>query len=463
MELQIFNTLWREKQFFKPINVKQVWIYTCGPTVYSKPHIGNMRAYIIANLFRNVIENILWYNVKHIVNITDVWHLTDDADNGEDKLEKSSKKEWKSAYDIAKEYEKIFKDYLNMLDLHFDFFPKATDHIKEQIDMVKILEEKWYTYIIEDDWVYMDTLKVKDYWKLLPKKHLEWLLAWARIENPKKKNITDFALWKFSKKWEKRHMEWASPWWIWFPWWHIECSAMSTKYLWKHFDIHTWGVDHIPVHHTNEIAQTESCYGWNWINYWVHVEFLQLKDDKMSKSKWNTITLDELLEKWVDPMQFKFFIYLAHYRSMQNFSFEDLQWACKNYNNIVSKLKEYDLLKIKDIDKNDLKDNELINYLLDDLDTVKLIAWINKMLSWIIKEKDLSIIKFLDEKVLKLWLFKKISKKEDIPDEIKKLAELRYKAKKERDFILSDNIREKIKKEGYNIIDTSDWYKIEKI
>ena len=462
MELKVFNTLWRQKQKFKPINEKQVWIYSCGPTVYSKPHIWNLRAYIFANLLRNIIENILGYKVVHVVNITDVGHLTDDGDAGEDKLEKSSKKEWQSAYDIAKKYEDIFKDYLEKLDLHFDIFPRATEHIKEQIDMVKMLEEKWYTYKIEWDGIYMDTSKVKNYGELLPEWHLEGLLACARVENEKKKNKTDFALWKFSKKWEKRQMEWDSPWWVWFPGWHIECSAMSTKYLWKHFDIHTWGVDHIPVHHTNEIAQTESCYGWNWVNYWLHNEFLNLKNDKMSKSKWNVVTLDTIIEKWIDPMKFKYFIYLSHYRNIQNFSFEDLQAAWKNYDKIVEKLKEYDLSNIKEIDHKDLENNELINSLLDNLDTVKLIAWINKKLAWKLTQDDLSLLKFLDEKILKLKLFEKAQQKEEIPQEINEMAEQRFQAKKEKNFKLADELREQINKKGYQILDTKESYQIKK-
>lgn len=462
MELKIFNTLWREKQVFKPIDKNEVGIYSCGPTVYWKPHIWNMRSYIFANLLRNVIENILWYKVKHVVNITDVGHLTDDWDNGEDKLEKTSKKEWKTAFDIAKEYENVFYNYLNMLNLNFDIFPKATEHIKEQIDMIKILEEKWYTYKIENDGIYMDTSKVEDYGKLLPKGHIEWLQACARVENNQKKNKTDFALWKFSPVNEKRQMEWNSPWGVWFPWWHIECSAMSVKYLWKHFDIHTWGIDHIPVHHTNEIAQTESCYGTKWVNYWLHNEFLNLKNDKMSKSKWNVITLDTIKEKWIDPLKFKYFIYLAHYRNIQNFSFKDLEAVWRNYDKIVEKLKNYNLDNIEEPTKKDLENSEFIAYLLDDLDTVKLLALINKKLSWNLTNKDLSLLKFIDEKILKLDLFKKASIKQNIPEDIQNLAEKRLQAKREKNFELADKLRDEIQSKWYNILDTKDGYYIKK-
>ena len=479
MELKIFNTLWRKKQTFKPLDEKKwVWIYSCGPTVYSKPHIWNMRAYVFAHLLRNVLENILWYKVTHVVNITDVGHLTDDADSGEDKLEKASKQENKTAWDIAREYENIFFDYLKKLNLKFDIFPRATQHIPEQIQMVKTLEEKGYTYEIPEDWIYMDTSKVPDYGKLLPEGHLEWILACARVKNDKKKNKTDFALWKFSPKDKKRQMEWDSPWWVGFPGWHIECSAMSSKYLGEQFDIHTWWVDHIPVHHTNEIAQSECAFWHEWVPYWLHNQFLNLKNWKMSKSLGNVITLDDIEAKWINPLAFKYFLYLAHYRSIQDFSWEDLQAAEKSYNKLSKKLKveswKYwiDELTIEDIKK--IYENkeiwwELIDYLLDDLDTVKVIAQINKYLNetkWKNQMKPneikklLSLIKYLDDNVLKLNLFKEEQKQIEIPQDIKELAEKRWKAKLKKDFATADKLRDEILSQGYKILDKKDWYEI---
>ncbi len=471
MELKVFNTLGRNLQKFTPINKNKVWIYTCGPTVYSKPHIWNLRAYIFANTLRNVIENILGYKVTHVVNITDVWHLTDDADQWEDKLEKAAQQEKKTAYQIAREYEKIFKNYLNKLNINFDIFPRATEHIKEQIDLVKILEKKWYTYKIPDDWIYMDTSKVKDYWKLLPPEHLEWILACARVKNDKKKNKTDFALWKFSPKDKKRQMEWESPWWIGFPGWHIECSAMASKYLWEQFDIHTGWIDHIPVHHTNEIAQSESAFWHKWVNYWLHNQFLNLKNWKMSKSLGNVITLDDIIEKWFNPLSFKYFIYLAHYRSLQDFSWEDLEAAEKAYKKLKNNLSKYKdktknltLEDIKNIYDKKEKGYELIDYLLNDLDTVKLIAQINKYAKNVDKLPEdekiqiLSIIKYIDDKILKLNLFEK--ENVEIPEEIKKLAEERWEAKKQKDFQTADKLRDEILKAGYKIVDKKDWYEI---
>ncbi len=473
MKLKVFNTLTKKKEDFIPLSKEKVWIYSCWPTVYSKPHIWNMKAYIFANLLRNVIENILWYKVTHVVNITDVWHLTDDWDSWEDKLEKASKKENKTAREIAREYEKIFFMYLKKLNLSFDIFPRATDHIHEQIEMVKTLEKKWYTYKIDWDWIYMDTSKVKDYWKLLNKWHLDWILACARVKNDKKKNKTDFALWKFSPKDKQRQMERESPRWLWFPWWHIECSAMSSKYLWERFDIHTWWIDHIPVHHTNEIAQSE-CYFWHdWVHYWIHNQFLNLKEWKMSKSLWNVITIEDIEKKWIEPLVFKYFIYLASYRSIQDFSYEDLKSAEKSFKKLKKNLNtlktSFGLTKIN---LNDIKNIyeekkiwwQLIDYLLDDLDTVRLIADINKYLKNIKNfKKDeiiniLSLIKYIDDKIFKLNLF--YEKNIEIPKNIQELAKQRWKAKENKDFKTADKIREQLLNLWYKILDNKDWYKI---
>ncbi len=479
MKLKVFNTLWREKQEFEPINKKQVGIYTCGPTVYGKPHIWNLRAYIFASTLRNVIEYILWIPVKHVVNITDVGHLTDDWDDGEDKLEKASKNEKKTAWNIAKEYENIFYDYLNKLNIKFDVHPKATEHIQEQIDLVKKLEEKGYIYEIPGDGIYMDTSKVKDYWKLLPKWHLDWILACARVQNNKKKNKTDFALWKFSPKDKKRQMEWDSPWWVGFPGWHIECSAMSCKYLWEKFDIHTWWIDHIPVHHTDEIAQSESAFWHKWVNYWLHNEFLNLKNWKMSKSLGNVVNLDDVIQKWFHPLIFKYFIYTAHYRSIQDFSWEDLKATEKAYNKLRTRLvdlsdktKDLRIENIQNIYENKLSSWEMIEYLLDDINTVKLIAYINKFvnsISWKENLTDneiqvLNLIKYIDKNILKLDLFKLLEQTEiEIPEEIKNLAKKRWEAKKNKDFVTADKIRDELLWKWWKMIDGKELYEIVKI
>lgn len=469
MKFSIFNTLGRQKQDFVPIDPKQVWIYSCGPTVYSTPHIWNMRACIFANLIRNIIQKILWYNVLHVMNITDVGHLTDDWDDWEDKLEKAAVKESKSAYEIADFYEKVFFRYLKELDLDFDIFPRATEHIQEQIDMISSLEKSLYTYIIPDDWVYMDTSKVKDYWKLLPPWHLDWLMENARVYNDQKRNKTDFALWKFSLTDEKRQMERDSPWWKWFPGWHIECSAMSIKYLWGHFDIHSGWVDHIPVHHSNEIAQSECCTNKKRVNYRVHNEHLNLKNQKMSKSSWQIVSLDSLSERWISWIEFKYFIYLAHYRNIQVFTYEDIAWSSKSYKKTKNKLQNLNqdiesltLDKIHQIYNERSKWYELLDYILDDMDTVKTIAHINKILSSEdISKQEIALIKYLDEHVLKLHLFD-LDESNPIPEEIENLAKQRLQAKSNKDFLKADELRDKIEQNWYTVRDLKDWYELSK-
>ncbi|MEM4245179.1 MAG: cysteine--tRNA ligase, partial [Candidatus Nanoarchaeia archaeon] len=294
MELKFYNTLTRKKEVFKPIHDKKVGIYTCGPTVYWYQHIGNLRSYIFSDLLKKVLL-FNGYEVKHVMNVTDVGHLTSDADEGEDKIEKAAAKEGKSAKEIADYYWKVFRNDFKKLNIaEPTVWCKATEHIKEQIDLIKRLEKKGYTYRT-DDGIYFDTSKFKDYGKLARLKK-EGLEAGKRIELKDKKNITDFALWKFSEKPGVRQQEWDSPWGVGFPGWHIECSAMSMKHLGEHFDIHTGGIDHIPVHHTNEIAQSEAATGKKFVNYWMHGAFLTSKGEKISKSKGGLYTIAELEE-----------------------------------------------------------------------------------------------------------------------------------------------------------------------
>ena len=272
MAIRLFNSLTRKKEIFKPIKKGFVNIYTCGPTVYAYQHIGNLRSYIFSDILKRVFLYDK-YKVKHVMNITDVGHLSSDADTGEDKIEKAAQKERKTAKEITEYYWKIFRDDFKRLNIiEPDIWCKATDHIKEQIDLIKKLEKKGYTYKTSDG-IYFDTSKLKNYGELAQLKKQK-LQAGKRVTLGEKKNITDFALWKFSPKNEKRQQEWDSPWGIGFPGWHIECSAMSMKYLGEHFDIHTGGIDHISIHHTNEIAQNEGVTGHKVVNFWIHGEFL---------------------------------------------------------------------------------------------------------------------------------------------------------------------------------------------
>jgi len=276
--LKLYNTLTRKKEVFKPIKKGQVGMYSCGPTVYWYQHIGNLRTYIFSDILKRVLQ-YNGYKVKHVMNVTDVGHLTSDADTGEDKVELAAKKEHKTAKEITNYYWKIFRKDLKKLNIiEPNTWAKATDHIKEQIGLIKKLEKKGFTYKTSDG-IYFDTSKFPNYGKLARLKK-EGLKAGARIKLGEKKNVTDFALWKFSEKPGVRQQEWDSPWGIGFPGWHIECSAMSMKYLGEHFDIHTGGEDHIPVHHTNEIAQSEAATGKKFVNYWLHGAFLTFKGEK---------------------------------------------------------------------------------------------------------------------------------------------------------------------------------------
>ena len=303
--LSLHNTLSRKKEEFKPARRTGVTFYACGPTVYDAQHIGNFRTYIFDDILRRALE-YNGYRVKQIINITDVGHLTSDADTGEDKIQAAARKKRKTAWQIAKLFENQFKKDLKKLNIESPYrFARATDHIKEQIALIKRLEKKKYTYVIPGDGVYFDTSKLRDYGKLAPSR-LKGIKPGVRIKLVKgKRNPTDFALWKFSPKGQKRDMEWQSPWGKGFPGWHVECSAMALKFLGKTLDIHTGGIEHIPIHHTNEIAQSEAATGKKFVNYWLHGEHLLVNGKKMSKSLKNFYTLGDLEKKGFHPMSFR--------------------------------------------------------------------------------------------------------------------------------------------------------------
>ncbi len=276
MTVHLFDTYTRTIRKFEPLHGNEVGLYTCGPTVYDYAHIGNLRTYIFEDLLRRTLE-FNGYTVKHVMNITDVGHLVSDADTGEDKMEKGSRRMGKSAWEIAEFYTQAFIDDLKRLNIKEpDIWCKATEHIPEQIDLIRCIEAKGYTYKTSDG-IYFDTSKLPDYGHL-GRLDIDGLQAGTRIDMGEKLHPTDFALWKFSPPDQQRQMEWDSPWGKGFPGWHIECSAMSEKYLGPYFDIHCGGEDHITVHHTNEIAQTQACYGTRLANFWMHGYFLQLDD-----------------------------------------------------------------------------------------------------------------------------------------------------------------------------------------
>ncbi len=477
MDLYIYNTLTRQKELFVPREAGKIKIYSCGPTVYSDPHIGNLRYFWFSGLLGDVCRTLLEYETFHVMNITDVWHLTDDADSGEDKMEKWSRREWLSARDIAKKYENNFKTYLEQLRISFDAHPRATEYIPEQIDLVQSLEQKGYTYEIPGDGIYMDTSKVADYGKLMwpnYKKSIEWLQSGARVDDEGKRNATDFALWKYSRAWENRQMEWDSPRGTWFPWRHIECSAMSRALLGDNFDIHTGWVDHISIHHTDEIAQSECwfCDHTPRVNYWMHSEFLQVNATKISKSLGDDLSLPWLAAKGYSPLDLRFFFFTGKYNNFQDFTWEALEAAKTTRHNIIKKIAAYsgdrivDFYDVKKEDVNDILYNQLILPILDDLDTPKLLAHIQKALGNS-NDEVLKALLFMDKTILKIWLYEWVdalvqAPADVIPNDIQALAQSRRDAKKSGDYALADAIRKQLLTEWWIIEDTKEWFSVNK-
>jgi len=457
-EIYLFDTYTREKRKFVPLKKNKVTIYSCGPTVYDFPHIGNLRAYIFSDTLRRVFE-LNGYEVKQVINITDVGHLVSDGDNGDDKMEVGARRENRSAWEIAEHYTDIFKQNLAQINIREpNIWSKATDHIAEQIALIKRLEVGGYTYQTSDG-VYFDTSKVADY-GYLARLDVGGLEAGARVEvNEEKRNYTDFALWKFSPKGQKRQMEWESPWGIGFPGWHIECSAMAMKYLGETIDIHTGGIDHIPVHHTNEIAQSECATGKQFARYWMHVAFLTVTGKKMSKSLGNFATLNDIVERGYDPLVFRYMVLTSHYRSSLNFTWNNLDGIQKSLFSLREKIVNW---KLSD---KDVPDNAFIRKFIerinDDINTPQVIA-----LMWdIANDKSLSdgvkkatILEF--DKVLGLELEKNVVV--EVPHEIKLLAEQRDELRREKKWEESDLVREKIFEKGYEIKDTANGYIITK-
>lgn len=454
MTLKLYNTLTRKKEEFVPIKKGEVGMYTCGPTVYWYAHVGNLRAYI----FSDTLSRVLKFNglkVNRVINVTDVGHLTSDSDSGDDKLEAAAAKEGKTAQEISHFYFDAFlKDYKKLNLEEPTTWSWATEHIPEQIDLIKLLEEKGYTYKTTDG-IYFDTSKFEAYGKL-SKKVIEDLEGGKRINLGEKKNKTDFALWKFSGD-EKRQQEWESPWGIGFPGWHLECSAMGAKYLGKHFDIHTGGEDHIPIHHENEIAQSECGYGEKSVNYWVHNGFLILPDGKMSKSKGTIKTISEFEEDGFTPLAYKYFTYSAIYRRPLTWTLEGLEQAQIGLKRLKKQIQELEDDSI--INENYLEDfTSAIN---DDLNMPNALAVLHKLLSDNEADGKYQTIKKMDE-VFGLRLFEEEDKVE-VPTDIQNLAEERQRARENKDWEKSDELRDELKELGWNIKDTKDGFDLERI
>jgi len=448
--MKIYNTLSHQVEDFKPLNPPKVGMYSCGPTVYDYQHIGHMRRYV----GDDILIRILKYNgfqVHHVMNITDVGHLVSDSDTGEDKMEKGAKKFGKSVWDIAKMFEEQFKNSCQELNIQL---PKdlmhATDFIKEQIALVQVLEEKGFTYQTSDG-IYFDTAKFPDYFKL-SRQNPEELRAGARIEMGEKKNVSDFALWKFSPKDEKRQMEWESPWGMGFPGWHIECSAMSMKALGDTFDIHTGGIDHINIHHTNEIAQSEAATGKPFVKYWVHHAFLHIEGEKMSKSLQNIYTVEQIIDRGYDPLALRYLYLQTHYRQEMNFTFEALEAAQNALNRLRKEIAGY-VQSSNSVPEYEDQFTEAIN---DDLNMPKALAilWEVVRSGKSNSEKLATVLKF--DEVLGLSLDNSkllVRKQEKVPPEVQKMLDEREALRKEKKFTEADKIREKILAMGYKVED----------
>jgi len=470
MTLFLSNTLTKKKEAFVPIDPRNVRIYSCGPTVYRDVHIGNMRAFSFASLLNSVIREILGYPVTHVMNLTDVWHLKGDWDDGEDKMEVGAKRDNITARELAERYTAVFFDAMKKMRLTtITHFPKATDHIPEQIAMVQTLESKGYTYLIPGDGIYMDTSKVPNYG------HLAWLdqqdqQGWARIANDAKRHPNDFALRKLSKPNEKRHMERDSPWWKGYPGRHIECSAMACKYLGYHFDIHTGWVDHIGVHHTNEIAQTECCSEHKRVNYRLHNQFLNLGGKKMAKSEGGLITVKSLEEQGYDPLDLKYLFLTGQYTNFLDFSLEKLDASKQARRKLSDALKpwfmSYETMTLaqltQSLDDPDAKTlmTSCIDALCDDLATPKVLALIHPALKTL-TDQTARVILWLDQHVLKIGLGEATNEKA-IPDAIRDLADRRLHAKKNKQWADADHLRAAIHEAGWTINDTPNGYELRK-
>lgn len=460
----------RKLEEFKPLVEGKMGFYTCGPTVYWDSHIGNMRTIVNSDIIKRVfIEN--GYNVTHVMNFTDVGHLTSDGDTGDDKMEKGAARENISVWDVAQKYINNFLHDADLLNIiRPTHTPRATDYIAEQIDLVKKLEELGYTYEIPGDGIYYDVSKFANYGALGGQK-LSEMRGGARIDDSGKRNSADFALWKYSPTDTKRQMEWDSPWGVGFPGWHAECSAMGMKLLGDHFDLHVGGQEHAKVHHSNEIAQSEPIVGTPWVSYWVHFEWLMLKDGKMSKSAGTAYTVRTLVERGYDPMAYRFLLLQSHYRQPLEFSFESLDAAATGYKNIVRKVA--DILSSNtqgELDKElyDTWHDKILSPASDNFKTAESLVVIQELLkdSSVNPATKLALFEFVD-RLLGLQFIDRAKKlvaleSESAPDEIVALAAARADAKANKDWATADALRAQIDAAGWSILDSKDGYKIVK-
>ena len=466
MSLKLYNTLTRKKEDFKPLSGNEVRVYSCGPTVYSFAHIGNFRAYIFMDTLRRVLKEN-GYSLKHVMNITDVGHLESDADDGEDKMVKAAKKENKNPYEIAEYYSNIFFRDMGRLNIETpEIIAKATDHIPEMIEFVKKLIENGYAYETSKG-IYFDISKLDKY-PILSNRNIEEQIAGARVDvDPEKKSPYDFAVW--IKAPENHIMKWDSPWGLSYPGWHLECSAMSKKYLGDEFDIHTGGVDHIPTHHENEIAQSKGNTGKIPAKIWMHVEFLQVDGGKMGKSLGNVYTLDELQERGIEPLAYRLFNFSAHYRTKLNFTFDIAVSTQKALNRLregyLNHEKGNEIVDEKIIDEYKARFMDAIN---DDLNMPLATGIMWEVVRNNVKSKQFANLLLEFDKILGLNLenskeYLDNQTKIEIPEEIKELVEQRKLSRESKNWEESDRIRDILKEKGYQVKDSKDGMTIEKL
>lgn len=458
MDIYFYNTLTKSKDKFEPINKEEVRMYSCGPTVYKDASIGNMRTYIMNDLIRRVLK-YNGYKIKHTMNITDVGHLVSDADEGEDKMLKSAREMQKTPYEIAKYYTKLFMNDLEKLNVETpEVVCKATDHIEDMIKYVQKLLENGYAYETSTA-IYFDVSKLDEY-GILSGIKLEDQKAGARVDvDTEKRNPYDFALWIKAKP--NHIMKWESPWGLSYPGWHIECSAMGQKYLGEQFDIHTGGIDLIPTHHENEIAQSKGACGKIPAKYWIHGEYLLINGGKMSKSLNNVYLLKDIIQKGYDPLTYRLFTYSSSYRTKLNFTWEGIEASQKALEKLRAGYQKHlegneDILE-EEISKYEENFHKAIN---DDLNMPLAMSVVWDVVKNPKKSKKLA--KLLDkfDTVLALSLDKKSENQEKFPEEVLKLAEERLKARTEKNWAESDRLRNEILALGYSIKDSKEGYEL---
>jgi len=448
MSVFLYDTYARELREFTPIKADAVGLYACGPTVYDYAHIGNLRTYLFEDFLRRVLE-FNGFNVNHVVNITDVGHLTSDADSGEDKMEAGSRRTGKTAWEIAETYTLEFKSDIEKLNiLEPSLWCRATDHIDEQIESISVIEQRGAAYRTNDG-IYFDTSTLSDY-GYLARLDVDGLRSGIRVDEGEKRNPTDFALWKFSHPEEQRQMEWDSPWGRGFPGWHIECSAMSAKYLGTLFDIHCGGKDHIPIHHTNEIAQSQACFDTRLANYWMHGYFLEVDNGKMAKSSGEFLRLQTLLDREYDPLSYRYLCLTAHYRTDLKFTWESLDSAAVALQRLRNSV--YDWGPGGAVDEKSLARFE--GFINDDLNMPRALAlaWETARGSLPDAVKKSTLLEF--DRVFGLDLAEWAP--DTVPADVMALVKEREAARAGKDWQLADELRARIDAMGYDVEDSAE-------